>query len=63
MKGNAPKPQIITTGMGFTIRIPPVIHVRTGHRSNDQGCGLHDVRPNRQRTRQTEYRNVMKDWD
>lgn len=34
----------------------------TGHAAHDQGCGSHDSRPKRQRTRQSQKAKILKDW-
>jgi hypothetical protein len=39
------------------------IKVSTGHKCSDQGCGRHDNRPKRLRTRQSIRRQILKSYD
>jgi len=34
-----------------------------GHQERDQGCGTHDSRPRRQRTRQAQKQNWKKEYE
>lgn len=38
------------------------IKARIGHQEHDQGCGKHDSRPKRKRTRQTQKRAWLEDY-
>ena len=39
------------------------LKVSTGHHLHDQGCGRHDSRPRRDRTRSSQRRQWMKEWE
>lgn len=34
-----------------------------GHKSNDNGCGYHDNRPKRKRTRSAQFKAYLKEWE
>ena len=37
--------------------------VATGHKQHQAGCGVHDNRPKRERTRSAKFRTILRSYD